>query len=628
MRRYFWSILSVLFLVIVAGLTLGFQTIHIGNFERGGDTALGLKLGLDLSGGSHLVYQAQLLDPETGEAILPTPEQMDSLKAIIERRVNSTGLGEPIIQLLGEDRLLIQLPGVEDTARAKGIIGETARLEFKHRTFNVVENINIAPEDILTSTISEYDFTAASTDPTSNATTTDSTSITSTDSVIDSISTTSTAATSTPADGSALPWLIIEFTEKGAQELERVLDEISARLETGLEIHQTIPDLITISITGKEFRAISMPGASDLIQRVPGSETKFAILLVEAAGQFPQPVTSTVAGAQQIFGDDFELSFSQVLGAVDESIGLTGDDLERAYADTHHTTGEPIVSLVFNDEGRQKFAELTSNLVNTGDVIAIFLDDQELIAPAVSSAITGGIAFIQGGDFTAQRVRDISNLLEAGRLPVPVMLVQERQVDAILGADSLTKSVIAGLIGLAMVIVFMVVYYRIPGIVAGAALIFYAALNLTIFKLLPVTLTLSGVAAAVLAIGMAVDANILVFERMKEELRAGRTLLSAINIGFNRAWTAIRDSHVATLISTAILFWFADTLGATVVQGFAATLAIGTIINLFTALTVTRVLLRAVTATRLSKKLGLFVPMGGHVGTPQRKSTGQTSQRS
>ena len=239
-------------------------------------------------------------------------------------------------------------------------------------------------------------------------------------------------------------------------------------------------------------------------------------------------------------------------------------------------------------------------------------------------AITGGTAFIEGRDFTLERVRDISLLLESGRLPIPVQLIQERSVDAILGADSLEKSVIAGIAGLILVLVFMLLYYRIPGLVAAAALIIYATMVLAIFKMVPVTLTLSGIAAAILSIGMAVDANILIFERMKDELRAGRTLLSSINIGFNRAWPAIRDGNVSTLITCAILFWFADTLGATVVQGFAITLAIGVSVSMFSAITISRTFLRLLVGSPLASQLGLYVPAGGKY-LPQNQPESSTA---
>jgi len=284
--------------------------------------------------------------------------------------------------------------------------------------------------------------------------------------------------------------------------------------------------------------------------------------------------------------------------------------LARAYPGQHQSSGLPIVNIEFNSEGTRKFGEITTDIAGTPDLLAIVLDEEELIAPAVNQPITRGVAFIQGRDFTFERVSEISLLLEGGRLPIPITLIQERDIDAILGADSLAKSVVAGVVGLALVLVFMILYYRIPGIVASVALVIYGILLLSIFKILPVTLTLSGVAAVILSIGMAVDANILIFERMKEELRVGRTLLSSINIGFNRAWPAIRDGNVSTLITCAILFWFADTLGATIVQGFALTLAIGVSISMFTAIIVSRTLLRIMTVTWFSRFHLMFVPSG------------------
>ncbi|MDP6771135.1 MAG: protein translocase subunit SecD, partial [Anaerolineales bacterium] len=314
--------------------------------------------------------------------------------------------------------------------------------------------------------------------------------------------------------------------------------------------------------------------------------------------------------AQEQFSETDELDFSEIFGKVDEDIGLTGEDLARAYPGQHQGTGLPIINVEFNTEGTEKFAEVTTRIAGTSDVLAILLDDEELIAPGVPEPITGGASYIQGQTLTLERVRDISLLLESGRLPVPIELIKERDVDAILGADSLAKSVVAGAVGLLLVLVFMIVYYRMAGIVAALALGVYATLVLAIFKIAPVTLELSGIAATILSIGMAVDANILIFERMKEEIRSGRTLLSAINIGFNRAWSAIRDSNVSTLITCAILFWFADTLGATIVQSFAVTLAIGVGVSMFSAITVSRTLLRLVATTPLNRHLQLFVPSG------------------
>ena len=337
-------------------------------------------------------------------------------------------------------------------------------------------------------------------------------------------------------------------------------------------------------------------------------------------------IDALIASTQASLGDSPQVRFTEIQGTADEDIGLTGDDLRRAFASQHSASGIPVVNLEFKEKGTRIFGERTEEIVGTNESIAIFLDGEELIAPVVQAVITTGTATISGG-FTLERARDIALLLESGRLPVPIELIQERDIDAILGADSLNKSAIAGAVGLALILLFMVLYYRVPGVVAALSLMIYSTLVLAIFKLLPVTLTLSGVAAVILSVGMAVDANILIFERMKDELRSGRSLLTAVNIGFNRAWPAIRYGNVSTLITCAILFWFSDQLGTTIVQGFAATLAIGVLVSMFTAITVSRTLLRVLATTRLARHLGVFVPSGGSE-LPQLQTAASAAQRS
>ena len=610
MRRYSTTLLVIAVLVVLAGLTLGSKTISIGAFERTGDNVLGLKLGLDLQGGSHLVYQAALTNA-AGERITPTADQMDSLRRIIERRVNETGLGEPIIQLLGDDRLLVQMPGVGDPARAKSIIGETAQLEFKHRQLNVPVPVDLGADSIISVSFGMFPepVTTSTEDVPGSETSTSSlpqTTVTTTAATSTDDGTVSSTDSGTGGDAPEieLTFLLVEFTEAGAE----IFDDVILRMLETTVATATGSDApanqLQIDITGDEFRTMTLP--LQFVARVESTNI-FGMAMLSISGQ---PIANTIEATRALFGDDPEVDFVEIYGAFDEDIGLTGDDLARAYGGTHHASGLPIVNIEFNAEGARAFGELTQLIVDTPDRIAIFLDDKELIAPGVTQVITGGAAFIQGRDFTPERVRDISQLLEAGRLPIPIELVQERDVDAILGADSLRKSVFAGLIGLVLVLVFMVAYYRVPGLVAAVALIIYGAIVLMLFKLIPVTLTLSGLAAAILSVGMAVDANILIFERMKDELRAGRTLLTSINIGFNRAWPAIRDGNVSTLITCAILFWFADTLGATVVQGFAATLAIGVLVSMFSAILVSRTLLRLVATTRLATRVSWFAPVG------------------
>ena len=600
--------IGIAVVVVLAGLILGFQKIAIGNFERGGDTPLGLSLGLDLQGGSHLVYQAALKDPDTGEPVQVTPDQMDSLRRTIERRVNGSGLGEPIIQLLGEDRLLIQLPGVSDTERAKNILGETARLEFKRREFNVTRDVDeVTQADILSVTADLVPIPSPTPEPEPAGT--------------------PIAETPTPEPVVEDPplALMIEFTPQGAEAFSLITDRMTESLllaDLALRsgnIGAASPGALDITVAGAE--TINLRQTALSMGRVAETDTYFFVLPPDAdTGQPPSQETALAR-----LGDDPQVSFIEIQGSVDEDTGLTGDNLARAFPGQHAQSGIPIVNLEFDNDGTRMFGELTLDIVRkeeeTGeaDQIAIFLDDAELISPRVESAITAGTAIIQGQDFTIERVRDLSLLLEAGRLPVPIELIQERNVDAILGADSLAKSVVAGFVGLALVLAFMTLYYRLPGLVASVALVIYATLVLAIFKVLPVTLTLSGVAALVLSVGMAVDANILIFERMKDELRAGRTLLSSINIGFDRAWPAIRDGNISTLITCGILFWFADQLGASIVQGFAVSLAIGVVVSMFTAIIISRTMLRFVATTALSRTMRVWLPSGGSE-VPQQAS--------
>jgi preprotein translocase subunit SecD len=402
--------------------------------------------------------------------------------------------------------------------------------------------------------------------------------------------------------------IIVEFTESGAETFAEVVDRLVASLsitQEGGPSRPPPPSVLEMSITGQTNYRTTLLGIQ--IQPI-ATTTSFAFPFNPGTGEPP-----TVEQAREMLGDDPEIEFVEIQGFVDENIGLTGDDLEVAYPGTHSVSQQPIVTVVFKDRGARIFGELTQQIAGSEtDQIAIFLDDQQLISPRVTGVITAGTATIEG-DFTIERVRDLALLLEAGRLPLPIELIQERSVDAILGADSLRKSLIAGIVGLSLVLAFMVLYYRLPGVIAATALFIYAALVLATLKILPgsfTTLNLSGVAALILSIGMAVDANILIFERMKDELRGGRTLLSAINIGFNRAWPAIRDGNVSTLITCGVLFWFSEQLGETVLQGFAVTLAIGVAWSMFSAITVSRTLLRVMASTGASRRLGLFLPVG------------------
>ncbi len=269
---------------------------------------------------------------------------------------------------------------------------------------------------------------------------------------------------------------------------------------------------------------------------------------------------------------------------------MTGQTLSGVQV-SRNEIGQYAVAFSLNDEGTRIFADYTTQ--NVGSFLGIVLDKQVISAPTVQTPITDGNGQITG-NFTLETANQLAIQLRYGSLPIPLKVVETKTVGPTLGEDSLQKSLQAGIIGLAIVALFMALYYRLPGVLADLALAAYALITFALFKLIPVTLTLPGIAGFVLSIGVAVDANILIFERLKEELRAGRNLRQAIDLGWQRAWPSIRDSNLSTLITCGILFWFGSTFGASIVKGFAVTLAIGVLVSLFTAIIVTRTFLHQV----------------------------------
>lgn len=253
--------------------------------------------------------------------------------------------------------------------------------------------------------------------------------------------------------------------------------------------------------------------------------------------------------------------------------------------------GKFVIEFALKPEAKNLFAEYTSTHI--GQILAIVLDGRVISTPMIQSAITDGAGIITG-NFTEESANALAIQLRYGALPIPVKIVQTQTIGPTLGEESVRKSIVAGVIGIITVILFMALYYRLPGILADLALLIYALLSLMLFKLIPVVLTLPGIAGFILSIGMAVDANVLIFERLKEELRAGRTLRQAIDLGWSRAWPSIRDSNISTLITCAILFTFGSTFGASMVKGFSVTLALGVLVSLFTAIIVTRLFLHLV----------------------------------
>ncbi len=454
-----------------------------------------IHLGLDLQGGSHLVYQADFKD-------IKDSDKADALNAIrdtVERRVNSFGVSEPLVQVTGTDRIIVELPGIKDVNEAINQIGQTPFLEFRTQNPNPPE---------------------------------------------------------------------LKPNNKG----EVVIDPNSQWIPTGL--------------SGKQLKKASV---------------------------------------------DFQ-----------QGKGLNN---------------EIVVRLEFNDEGKKLFSDITT--ANVGKQVAIFLDGQILSAPVVQNPITDGTAIITG-NFTTQQAKDLATRLNSGALPVPIKLISQQNVGATLGKESVQKSIIAGLIGLIMIALFMIMYYRFPGFLAVIALLIYAVVSLAVFKigisftavllvgfffflgltvnfwfgilallsyillmflkgLSPVTLTLAGIAGFILSIGMAVDANILIFERVKEEIRAGKEIHKAVDDGFARAWLSIRDSNVSSLITTAILYIF----GSPSIKGFAVTLGIGILISMFTAITVTRTFLRLFVGNNIMTHPWLF---GVSKLKPEKKDAPNTNQ--
>lgn len=326
-----------------------------------------------------------------------------------------------------------------------------------------------------------------------------------------------------------------------------------------------------------EHRVNAMGVAETVVQQVGEKR-----LLIEI------PNVSDPKKAKEFLGETAELEFKRPVVGMNNTegwapTGLTGKDLRKALVSTE-SNGQWVVSLEFNDQGTKKFAKLTQELV--GKPMAIFFNGELQSAPVIQQPILGGRAQISGGSsgFAYEDAKKMVDLLNAGALPVPAKIIEENTVGPTLGADSISKSKIAGLIGIAAVMVFMVLYYHVPGLIADIALIIYSLIVFSIFKMIPVTLTLAGIAGFILSIGMAVDANILIFERTKEELKAGRTLFTAINAGFDRAFTSIFDSNMNTIIACVILYM----LGTSIVKGFALTLAIGVLVSMFTAITVTK----------------------------------------
>jgi len=506
-------------------------------------------LGLDLQGGTHLVYEANtkdLVDSEKASAV-------DGVREVIERRVNAYGVSEPLVQTTRQGssyRVIVELAGVTDVNEAIKLIGQTPLLEFK-------EIDPIAP-------------------PTTNASSTKA---------IDAYN----VAQRTKAEDT------LKKVEAGGDfaALAKELSEDPGSKDNGGDL-----GFMTKGKFVPAFEAVIFDQLKDgqLDQEVV--TTPFGYHIIKRVASRTNDKGELEVQASHIL---FQIKTIDQNNEVNwKATGLTGKQLKKANVTFDGQTNEPQVNLIFNDEGAKLFAAITK--ANVGKQVAIFLDGEIISAPTVQAEITGGTAVITG-DFKIAESKLLAQRLNAGALPVAINLLSQQTIGPTLGKVSLERSLLAGLIGLILVAIFMLIYYRLLGLVAVIALCFYTVINYGLFIMIPVTLTTAGIAGFILSIGMAVDANILIFERTKEELRAGENLTSAIEKGFSRAWLSIRDSNISSLITTAVLFWF----GSSIIKGFALTLGLGILTSMFTSIFVSRNLLQLIApGAWLGHKLGLF----------------------
>lgn len=377
---------------------------------------------------------------------------------------------------------------------------------------------------------------------------------------------------------------------------------------TDAEAMQGAMDIITrrVDAYGVSEATIQKLGSDQIVVQLPGiRDVDAAIKLIGSTAQLEfKEIVYDSSGNPVLDSDgNYQWISATATDSHGQEVALTGQYLKNnAQVVFTQNTNEPQVAFEFDSEGAVLFSQITLRLI--GKPLGIFLDNQLISSPTVKAQI-GASGVIE--NIPLDEARNLAILLNAGALPVPLIGPIERtSVDPTLGADSIRKSLIAGIIGLILVIVFMVLYYRLPGALASAALIIYGILMLALFKLIPVTLTLPGIAGFILSIGMAVDANVLIFERLKEELRAGRALSVAVDTGFNRAWPAIRDSNITTIIACIILYWVGSSLAEPRMMGFALTLGIGVALSMFSALIITRTFIRLLVGTNVADNLPLF----------------------
>ncbi len=498
---------NILLLIILA--IFGFSLWAIFPLDANRFGRQGVRLGLDLVGGVHLVYQVKFPD---GASEQDKSAMIDRELTTITNRIDQYGVVDPIIQRLGTDRILVQLPGFTDIDAAKSLVEQTGFLEFRQVELNSGNPVTLA------------DYLA-----------------------------------------------------------------------------KTSPDFFD---TKEQGNRIFVDSKNNPVVFLTKSGT--ALTYTDANGKALDPANLSQYGS----------GLAWIPSRGDDGTPLTGGLLAEAKPDiqTGAKGAQAQVDIKWNAQGATVFDQVARRIYNSGQYgspqrgLGIFLDNRLISDPQILNPSYGGSAVITG-NFTVAEVQHMANLLQSGALPVPLVKppLYQQKVSATLGADFIDKSIKAGIIGVALVMIFMMVYYRMSGVVSSLALLFYAAVVLAIFKLWPITLSLAGLGGFIVSAGMAVDANVLIFERMKEELRTGRTLGAAINAGFDRAWSAIRDSNLTTFIACAILYWLGSSIVASgPVTSFAITLFIGVAVSMFSAIWVSRSLLQVFLGTGLATKTSWF----------------------
>lgn len=390
--------------------------------------------------------------------------------------------------------------------------------------------------------------------------------------------------------------LIYKADTAGLEDPEGAMDTLKEVIERRVNIFGVSEPLVQtekggfISGNAEDRLIVELPGVRDLDRAI------------ELIGETPiLEFRLAKDGFEEMMAENPEITLDEIF----ETTELTGRYLERARVEFDPTTGAPVVSLVFNAEGKELFATLTRE--NRGEVLAIVLDGIIISAPYIQDEIRDGQAQITG-QFTPDEAKDLVRNLNYGALPVPIELVTSQTIGATLGDAALDAGVRAGVIGFVVLSIFLVLWYRLPGLIAVIALISYTILSLAIFKLIPVTLTAAGMAGFVLSLGMAVDANILIFERTKEEMKKGKNIRDSLHEGFSRAWLSIRDSNISSIITAIVLFW----LGTSAVKGFALTLGVGVMVSMFSAITLSRTFLFAVAPAKEGKISKFLFSNGFH----------------